>query len=131
MPEPINRNYSRVFREAAQDRCLEVAEMIAAEARANAAQRFKKKETDTEGKAPRKGGGTGALAAGYAASRDGRTSAKITGVSYWAHVEYGHALKDDQGRPLVNKDGVVQRVGQKPHVRPAIESVRKQLGGGA
>lgn len=117
MPEPINRNYSRVFREAAQDRCLEVAEMIAAEARINAAAKFH--------------GGSGDLAKGYAASRDGRTSAKITGVSYWAHVEYGHALKDDHGRPLVNKDGVVQRVGQKPHVRPAIETVRKQLGGGA
>src|SRR3954449_2539020 len=99
--EPIDRNYSRVFREAAQDRCLEVAEMIATLAGANAAAKFE--------------GGSGRLAAGYAASKDGRTSAKITGVSYWAHVEYGHALKDDQGRALVNKDGVVQRVGQKPH----------------
>lgn len=117
MAESIDRNYGRVFREAAQQRCLEVAEMIAEGAKANAAARFKK--------------GTGHLARGYSASLDGRTSAKITGVPYWADVEFGHQIADRQGRQVMNKNtGLPMRVGQKPHVRPAIEAVAKQLAAG-
>src|SRR5690349_6954717 len=99
----VERDYRRLFREAAQRRCLEIAEDIVTEVRASPL-------------TPR--GKTGALADGYTAAPDG-PGARISNPAapYWAHVEYGHDVVDKEGR-------VVGRAGSRPHVRPAIEFLR-------
>lgn len=100
----MNVNYRNAFRDAAQQLCLDIAEDIVAEIRAS----------------PLTPGKSGRLREGYRASLDtGTRGARITGVPYWAHVEYGHHIVDDNGR-------VVGHAGQKPHVRPAVEFVRWQ-----
>lgn len=112
-----NVNPAALFREAAQKRCLDIAEMVVAEARVKAPQ-----------------GKTGKLAGGYLARRSGR-GAEIANPAapYWAHVEYGHAIADEEGNLVersTRKAGDPHyRVRAYPHVRPAIEIIRTKLSG--
>lgn len=94
-----------IFGETAKRLCVEVAQQVVEEARPLA-------EAVTKSK-------TGKLANGYEAIpyEDG---AAITNPAapYWSFVEFGHNVVTETGE-------VVGHVGQRAHVRPAIEAVRK------
>ncbi|HYJ33834.1 MAG TPA: hypothetical protein VE326_11495 [Candidatus Binatia bacterium] len=94
------------FGEAAKRHCLVVAEHVVDETRKIAAKKF--------------AGSSGRLAAGYQA-QEFENGAAIGNPSspFWSYVEFGHAIANQYGEV----EG--ERVGQRAHVRPAIEAVRK------
>ena len=100
-------HYASMFGEAAKERCLGIAAQVAAEANQRAPE-----------------GESGKLKGGYVA-RPTKYGAEIANpdAPYWVDVEFGHAIANQYG----DQAG---RVGQRAHVRPAIEQVRRELAAG-
>lgn len=107
-----------IFAEAAQRICMEVADDIVTEIGPLLAKATTRRSGD--------------LARGYQAVEDGPGAAVINPAApYWVHVEFGHVMVNPQTGEVVRdpETGEVKRVGQRAHVRPAIEAVRrKRLG---
>lgn len=94
-------NPAILFREAAQRKCVEIAQSIV-------------DEIQTSPATPRN---TGRLAAGYHVREDGGDALIVTSVDYWDDVEYGHDVVNDSNQ-------VTGHAEPQPHVRPAIEIER-------
>lgn len=107
---------AEIFGEAAKRHCLVVAQHVVDEVRASAL-------TPPRGDAEPETGGKrrkGSLRAGYQATEHGDGAAiGNPSAPFWSYVEYGHAIANQYG------DVEGERVGQRAHVRPAIEAVRK------
>lgn len=93
-----------IFADAARQHSLVIAQQVVDEIRASPL-------------TPR--GKSGTLAAGYRAT-EYEDGAAITNPAapYWSFVEYGHNVVNQTGE-------VVGHAGQRAHVRPAIDAVRK------